>query len=429
MPSFIDEKLELQKIDMTDLRAIIHALKMATFTFVEEDASVEIRELIKRLPSPEQVNQLGELPSGLVDVRETVGYILGLIDTYGQRGSEFKARYKAKTKLPPRYKVMEWKRNKASNGRSEMRKEAVDLVKQLVRISSNVDKDGHGRLSGDLIIIAKAVRNEANEDTIKRLNGAVQSLRLAGFNAEAEALLKEAGFWSGVGDVAKGIGQGVQKGVQKAVDYGKSVGQGVQQGVQKAVDYGKGIGQGIKETYQVGNLKGTFQNVDRELDKALDYAEKAYSSIQDPNKKQKAGDMLAKLKNMKMVGKEVYNLVIEDEQAAQAPTQAPTQAPVNQSPNDQSPLENEETPSVTEPRTPTGQPQAQPQNQQNTMTVPQLTNAIKTMEQKLKNNYFTKGETQESVTQKLNQLKQEQQARTTVNSSNVFNLKRHSSKS
>lgn len=311
---------DIKNITASDLRVIILALKMEEFNIDDEKAKNDVCERIKKLPSAENINIIASNGGAIKDLQNEIGYILEMVDKYSARDGDYKFRYKARTGLDPRYKVLEYKRIIA-NKEMKMKKEAVGLVKELVRVSSNMDKNGYGKLSSDLITIAKAVKDEtANEATLTRFNGAVESLRLAGFEAEAESLLKEAGFWSGVADVAKGIGRGV-------ADVGKSIGQGV-------ANVGRGIGEGVqkgvqkaKETFQMGNLRGTFEKVNQELTKALDYATKIYPSITDANKKQKASDIMTMMQNMQTVGSQVYNLVMED--AAAQPAQQPAQQPAN----------------------------------------------------------------------------------------------------
>ena len=63
---------ELTKADMTDVRAIVHALKMANLSFVEEGVADEIKMLIKDLPSAEEINTMATKPEGLKDVKQQI---------------------------------------------------------------------------------------------------------------------------------------------------------------------------------------------------------------------------------------------------------------------------------------------------------------------------------------------------------------------
>ena len=294
---------DIKQITASDLRVIVLALKLEEFNIDDERAKNDVYDRIKRLPSPETINLMASNKEAIHGLQTAIGHILEMVDKFSARDEDYKVRYKARTSLDPRYKVLEYKRIIAKK-EIKMKKEAGGLVRELVRVSSDLDKSGHGKLSGDLIAIAKSVKDEtANEDTIQKFNGAVESLNLAGFASEAEALLKQAGFWSGVGNVAKGIGQGVQ------------------QGVQNAVDTVKGVGQGIKEQYQLGNLAGTFDKVNKELATAVDYATKAYSSIQDAGKRQQASEILTMLQNMQTMGTQVYRISMEDSEAAAPATE------------------------------------------------------------------------------------------------------------
>ena len=60
MPSYVDKEFDAAQANLTDIRAIIHALKMANLSFVEEDAATEIKNFIKNLPSAEKMNELAD---------------------------------------------------------------------------------------------------------------------------------------------------------------------------------------------------------------------------------------------------------------------------------------------------------------------------------------------------------------------------------
>lgn len=198
MGDFVDKEFNAAQANITDLRAVILALKMATLTSVEEYASTEIKQLIKNLPSAETMNDLGDSPDGLKDVRDTVGYILGLINSYGQRNAQSKARYQSKTNLPPRYKVMDW--------RSDMEKEAKSFVKELVRISSVADGKGDSDIASKSIVCAKAIRSEeAKEEDIAEL---ASMLRSAGYEKESDFVREaQVGSWmKGLWEGAKNVG-------------------------------------------------------------------------------------------------------------------------------------------------------------------------------------------------------------------------------
>ena len=87
----MSEKIPFE-VTLQDLRAIIHGLKMATFSFVEEGALTEIKSMIKSLPSPEGINALE--PGMVKSVQADIGNIMRLIEVYGKRDMEYKTRYK-----------------------------------------------------------------------------------------------------------------------------------------------------------------------------------------------------------------------------------------------------------------------------------------------------------------------------------------------
>ena len=154
-------------VSLQDLRAMIHALKMAGLSFVEPDAQQELLYLIQRLPSPEELNKLAEVPENLRKVREEIGYIMGLVDAYGYRGPEYKARYLSKTDLPPRYKILEW--------RDIMKEEARVAIKELVKLSSIADnkKDTEGALI--LLKCARELQGKAvTENTMAEVDAVIE---------------------------------------------------------------------------------------------------------------------------------------------------------------------------------------------------------------------------------------------------------------
>jgi len=187
MPEYVDIEFEKAKANMTEVRAIGLALEMANLSFIEEDAATEIKMLIKNLPSAEKINDLSGVPEGLKDVRETIGYIMSLIDVYDKRGKEYVTRHKATKHLPPRYDV--------ASSRS--------LVKELVRISSVADDNGDSNVAKQSIKCAKAIRSEEiKEQDIFEL---VSLLKKAGYEKESN-FVKEAGIWGEIKDVANYAG-------------------------------------------------------------------------------------------------------------------------------------------------------------------------------------------------------------------------------
>ena len=100
----------VHKIEMHDMMAIIHGLKMSGLAFVETDALDAINERIKNLPSSESLSSVYSDKREVQRLCAEVGRIMELIDYYGTRNEESKTRYKAKTKLPPRYKNLKWEK-------------------------------------------------------------------------------------------------------------------------------------------------------------------------------------------------------------------------------------------------------------------------------------------------------------------------------
>ncbi len=290
----MDDKKKKKKksLPIKDLRAIIHGLRMSGFAFVhDEETKDKISYMIEGLPSAEDLDSLIETPEVLRDVEEMVGEIMKLVDQGGKRNQGFKARFEAKKNLSPRYKVM---------GGRIMNKE---LTSSLIKMSAFADSRNEPVVAENAIALAKKSSiGDITEDEIKTL---IADCNIAGLHAEVDSFLKEAGMWSGIADVAKGVGQGIGKGVQQGIQTVKNVGQQIGQGV-------KNVGQGVKDTYQLGNMRGTFERINKEVADAIGYATQSYASMQDPSKKKKAGDVLTMLQNMQTVGSQVYDIVMAD---------------------------------------------------------------------------------------------------------------------
>lgn len=140
------------EVSMQNLRAVIHSLRMNNLAFVEPEALDEIEAMIKSLPTPEQLNGLAETPEQFKIIREHVGGILRLIELYSRRDGEYKARYKSRTGLPPRYKILDWRKAMSTEIRS-------GLVKDLVKLSGEADEEGLYKLAKSLLVCAKSVKN------------------------------------------------------------------------------------------------------------------------------------------------------------------------------------------------------------------------------------------------------------------------------
>jgi len=192
-------------ITLQDLKTIIHGLKMASLAFVEDDAVDEIEAMISSLPGPEELNGYVTTPDSLKKIQEQIGGIMRLIEVYSKRDQEYKTRYKSRTGLPPRYKVLDWENNKMSSSRDSKNK----LVKDIVKLSRAVDDDGLSVFSMDLLSCAKEMRDN-NSLPIEKLYDAtkdfVKSARFinAGLRKEAQALTD---IDISMGDVTEGFGQ------------------------------------------------------------------------------------------------------------------------------------------------------------------------------------------------------------------------------
>jgi len=206
------EQKDQSLLNLQDLRAIIHSLKMAGLGFIDSEALGPIESRIKTLPGAEEINRIAENQIAIDALRKEIGQIMKLIEIYGNRDPEFKARYKSRTGLPPRYKVLEW--------RSAMNHKKRDFIREMVKASASIDDKGNGKIAGDLIRYARRIQNdELIKDDIDKVIG---ELKKAGFEQEA-VLLKEAAFpwWEQAKGFMGGLGKGVGDVLQKAWQGGK----------------------------------------------------------------------------------------------------------------------------------------------------------------------------------------------------------------
>lgn len=146
----------IDKLSAFDLRVIILGLKVANFNINDEEMNDTIVKEISSLPSAEKINTLLEEEESFRNLRRKVGEIISTISKYSKRDIENRDRYKAKTGLNPRYKVLDYinaenKSNKVhkqagwweniSKGITDTfggkQEETVDVVKQ---VSSNLFK-------------------------------------------------------------------------------------------------------------------------------------------------------------------------------------------------------------------------------------------------------------------------------------------------
>lgn len=266
-----------QDLTLQDIRVIIHGLRMSGFSCVEPEALDQIKFRIKSLPNPEELTGLQDDIASIKRIAKEIGEIMHLLEVYGNKGPEFKARFESLKGLPPRYKTLEWRKNMSN----------TNLTRQLVRISANVDYAGKVVLSEKLLSLAKkSLDDQLSEQEVKEASTLLSSNGL-----EKEAKMVEAAWWSmpkGIGkqvkdvgtQIGKGISQSIGQGIQKVKDVGQQFGQGVKnigtqvgQGVGQAVQNVQNIGQDIKTKWQgqyKDKLVGEMDNVLTQFEQTLD---------------------------------------------------------------------------------------------------------------------------------------------------------------
>lgn len=183
--------------DVVQLRAIIHGLRVAGLSFVDQEALTHIQQRIKNLPSPEALTEMSGKPDMVKKVAKEVGEIIRLIEIYGKRNEESKLRNVSIKGLPPRYKILEWRQAMSMNKNM--------AIRDLVNLSSLADQKGQIKLASKLIICAKSIQEEKPIDEIDNLFNEI--------NASNSDLLKEAGisdWWAGVKGGMQGAWQGAK---------------------------------------------------------------------------------------------------------------------------------------------------------------------------------------------------------------------------
>jgi len=218
-------------VTLQDLRAIIHGLKMTSLSFVEPEALDEIEAMIKSLPGAEELNQYAMDPPSLKQLQAQIGGIMRIIELYSKRDSEYKTRYKSRTGLPPRYPVLEWRDQMpiAASKTSKTNKMEIknSLVKNLIRLSQDIDNEGLFNFASSLLSCAKDIRDN-NNIPIKNLYIATKTyvkkagLHQVGLRKEAQALTD---IDMDMGDIRNGFAQvqawfdNIQEALQQKSQY------------------------------------------------------------------------------------------------------------------------------------------------------------------------------------------------------------------
>lgn len=299
-----------QNLTIQDLRAIIHGLKMSCFAFVDEAAQDQVKFLIAGLPSAEQLGNIAELPKDFNALVTQVGKIMQLIETYSERGSEFKARHITKKKLPPRYKTLEWKKTawfdkdkdlKAKETKIKEVKEeegmqqaaSTNIVKSLIKASSAAEGKGHEALSGKLIRCAKKVHNDSITES--EFVEAMSELEAKGFKAESREVIaalapvpNPTGVGSGVAAVGRQVGQAVDQAAGKAADKLDAGAAAVGNWFKNKWQGAKDMGNKAKATYQEAAWTTKVQSTMKQLDEVVASLKKAVAAAAVSPAKQKS---------------------------------------------------------------------------------------------------------------------------------------------
>ena len=241
-----------------ELKVIIHGLRMSTLVSVEVGAIDEVQHMIQALPLPEELDRLDN-PMLIKKIRKDVGSIMRIVELYGKRDKEYKVRYKSRTGLPPRYKILEW--------RSAMKK--AEFIKEMIKVSSVADDKGNADVATKLMLFAKNVQEGKVEE--QDVDDAIITLKSAGFDKEAR-MIREAGWMSNMWEGAKSVGKGVAEDVGQAA---QGVGQAAKDYGQKQVGrFNEGIHQG-----KIGEVQKDMENII----KLIQDAQNKVTAVGDPS--------------------------------------------------------------------------------------------------------------------------------------------------
>jgi hypothetical protein len=259
------------KNDLTieELKEIIHALKMENFAYLEVGAVDEIKAMIKVLPAPEKIDRMTIFPHAFKEIQNAIGNIMRLIETYGKRGMEFKVRYKSRTELPPRYKVLDWSKSMPTISTTAKRN---NLVRDLVKLSSVLENEDKIKLSQGFIDCAKKIQN--NDMPLKDL----YLLTKEALNND-NGLIKEAQALTDINldftDITNGLQQvstwfeSIQQSIQNKYDYLQKNPK-TQAFIKQLGNIWKQVGQLSNNTNtQISQIEQTTQNMANEMSKSL----------------------------------------------------------------------------------------------------------------------------------------------------------------
>lgn len=235
-----------QDLTLQDIRVIIHGLKMSGMVDIEPEALDQVRFRIKGLPEAEVLNGLSDDMASLKRIAKEIGEIMHLLEVYRKKGPEFKARFESIKGLPPRYKVLDWRKANMNS---------TNFTRQLVKISSVADFNGKAEVSKKLLSLAKkSLNDELSEKEVIEASSMLSSNGL-----DKEAKIVEAAWWSLPPGIGKAVGD-------KAKQVGQQVGQQIGKGVGQ-------IGQGIKTKWQGGykdKLSSEMQNALTNFEQTMD---------------------------------------------------------------------------------------------------------------------------------------------------------------
>lgn len=248
----IENKVQLT---IEELKTIIHGLRMSTFSFVEDNAMIEIGAMIKALPSSEEIDKLAGAPKAIKNLQTSIGNIMQLIEAYGKRDVEYKVRYRSRTNLPPRYKVLDWRG--AMKSREELK---ASLITGMVRVSSDLDRDGYSELSQSMIDCAKGMQcgkmplkdlYNTTRDIVSVFSGK-DMVKEAQYKGPAELDLSMDEIHNSIAQINKML-QGLNTAFQNKVQY---LGQ-----IEKTKAYGDQLS---KIWQQIGVLAPVLSDVDKQ---------------------------------------------------------------------------------------------------------------------------------------------------------------------
>lgn len=175
----------VDKLSAADLRVIVLGLKVSCFNVTDETITNEIRKQISLLPSAETINAILQDSESFKGIRQRVGHIMEIVSTHGKRDVANKERYKARTGLDPRHKVLDYvyaegvEQEKKANAKSTIKKHAADGKPWWDKLKGSPKQKDPVKETAENLFNARQALYTSYKQVLKTLLGAEESAKEA----------------------------------------------------------------------------------------------------------------------------------------------------------------------------------------------------------------------------------------------------------